>query len=366
MPQTSNPPLKQIPLHSLHAELGARFGPFAGYDMPLFYPAGVLGEHLHTREQAGLFDISHMLHVDVAGPQAHALVARLCPFAAASQAIGQGRYTFFLNDGAGIIDDLIVTRLGEQRWRIVCNAGCASKDLAHIEANAAGLDVSVTPHALVFLALQGPAAGVVLAPLVDVVPGLAFMQARETARGWFVSRSGYTGEDGFEIALPAEDGETLARKLLADDRVLPVGLAARDSLRLEAGLPLYGQDLAEDITPMEAGLVWAIPKELRQGGEFIGADALAAWIAQGRRRKRAGLKPSGASAPVRAHAPLFDGTGNRIGEVTSGGFGPTCGHPVAFGLVDAGAVEPLYAEVRGKRIEMAVTPLPFVPHRYKR
>ncbi|MCG6858994.1 MAG: glycine cleavage system aminomethyltransferase GcvT [Salaquimonas sp.] len=362
--------LKQIPLHSLHAEFGAKFGPFAGYDMPLFYGAGVLQEHLHTREHAGLFDISHMCHVDVTGPGAAGFISRLCPYDAAGQAIGAGRYTFFLNEEAGIIDDLIVTRLGEQRYRIVCNAGCADKDIAHLSAHAGVFDVKVEPLQRVFLALQGPQAKAVLTAAGLDASALAFMQAMEPKDGWpngsFVSRSGYTGEDGFEIALPFADGEVFARKLLADTRVLPIGLAARDSLRLEAGLSLYGQDLAEDITPMEAGLIWAIPKPLRTDGEFIGADALAAKIAEGRKRKRVGLKPKGPSAPIRAHAELFDASGNRIGEATSGGFGPSCGHPVALGLVIADAAEPFFAEVRAKRIEMETTPLPFVPHRYKR
>ncbi len=366
--------MKQIPLHSLHAESGAKFGPFAGHDMPLFYTAGVLKEHLHTREHAGLFDISHMLHVDVSGPDAAALIARLCPYDAAQQEIGAGRYTFFLNEQAGIIDDLIVTRLGETRYRVVCNAGCADKDLEHLNTHAEGFDVAVKPLARIFLALQGPEAEAALTAAgldAGLDPSrLAFMQTQESAGGWFLSRSGYTGEDGFEIALPMDDGgaeaETFARKLLADERVLPIGLAARDSLRLEAGLSLYGQDLSDDITPMEAGLIWAIPKPLREGGDFVGAKALAEKIVAGRKRKRVGLKPKGPSAPVRAHAELFDASGNRIGEVTSGGFGPSCGHPVALGLVDADAVEPIFAEMRGKRIEMETAKLPFMPHNYKR
>ncbi|MCB1461427.1 MAG: glycine cleavage system aminomethyltransferase GcvT [Nitratireductor sp.] len=358
--------MKQIPLHSLHVELGAKFGPFAGYDMPLFYGAGVLKEHLHTRGHAGLFDISHMRHVDVTGADAARLVSRLCPYDATAQENGAGRYTFFLNKNAGIIDDLIVTRLGADRFRIVCNAGCADKDIEHLRAHANGFDVKIEPLQRVFLALQGPEAEAVLASAGLDAAHLAFMHAMETPDGWFISRSGYTGEDGFEIALPASDGNTFARKLIEDPRVLPIGLAARDSLRLEAGLSLYGQDLSEDITPMEAGLIWAIPKPLREGGPFVGADTLAAKIAEGRKRKRVGLKPKGPSAPIRAHATLLDSKGDRIGEVTSGGFGPSCDHPVALGLVAADAKEPLFAEVRGKLIELDLTPPPFVPHRYKR
>jgi len=357
--------LKQIPLHSLHAGLGAKFGPFAGYDMPLFYPAGVLKEHLHTRAHAGLFDISHMLHVDISGRQAADLVSRLCPYPAREQKIGQGRYTFFLNDNAGIVDDLIVTRLADDRFRIVCNAGCADKDVAHMRAQQGGFGAKVTPLERAFLALQGPEAESVLADEGLGVEALGFMQAAIAPNGWFVSRSGYTGEDGFEIALPAGEAEAFARKLLADSRVLPIGLGARDSLRLEAALPLYGQELSDDITPMEAGMSWAIPKELRAGGEFVGSKALAARFAEGPRRKRVGLRPEGA-APVRAHAPVFDATGARVGEITSGGFGPTVNGPVALGLVSTDAQPPFEAELRGRRVALALVTLPFVLHRYKR
>lgn len=357
--------MKQIPLHDLHAGLGAKFGPFAGYDMPLFYKPGVLKEHLHTRAHAGLFDISHMLHVDVAGAQAADLVSRLCPYPAGEQQPGSGRYTFFLNEAAGIIDDLIVTRLGTDHFRIVCNAGCAEKDVAHLQAHAEGFDATVTPLELAFLALQGPDAEAVLVKAGRDFSNLGFMKARQTGDGWFASRSGYTGEDGFEIALPADAADAFARTLLADVRVLMIGLGARDSLRMEAGLSLYGQDLAEDVTPMEAGLSWAIPKPCRRGGRFIGAAALEAGFIDGPARKRVGLQPVG-TAPVRGHTPLFDGSGQKIGEVTSGGFGPSVGHPIALGLVATGATTPFFAELRGRRIEMEPVSLPFVPHRYKR
>lgn len=357
--------MKHLPLHELHRELGARFGAFAGYDMPLFYAAGVLKEHLHTRAQAGLFDISHMLHVDVTGADAARLVGRLCPYPAGGQEAGTGRYTFFLNEAAGIIDDLIVTRLGAEHYRIVCNAGCADKDLAHLRAHAAGFAVAVTPLSRAFLALQGPQAEAVLARAGLAVGDLAFMRARLTDRGWFVSRSGYTGEDGFEIALPLDDAEDFARSLLGDDGVMMVGLGARDSLRLEAGLPLYGQDLADDITPMEAGLAWAIPPACRRDGAFVGAAALQARFEEGPARKRVGLKPAG-TAPVRAHAALLDAAGQKIGEVTSGGYGPSVGAPIAMGLIASGATAPIFTDLRGRRVEMAIVPLPFVPHRYKR
>lgn len=357
--------MKKIPLHSLHSELGAKFGPFAGFDMPLSYPAGIMAEHRHTREAAGLFDVSHMLHVEISGSGAAQAVERLCPFPASEQGIGQARYSFLLNEQGGIIDDIIVTRLGETRYRIVCNAGCAQKDLEHISHHAAHFETTVETIDVAFLALQGPASEGVLGRAGMDFSELSFMQAVEPEMGWFVSRTGYTGEDGFELAMPADQADEFARRLIDDEAVQPIGLGARDSLRLEAGLPLYGQDLSEDITPMEAGLAWAIPKELRQGGEFVGAMAIAQKFQAGRARKRVGLKPGG-NAPVRAHAELFDAAGAHAGEVTSGSFGPTVGHPVAMGLVGVDAEPPFEADLRGKRMAMEVVKLPFTPHRYKR
>ncbi|MCB1386415.1 MAG: glycine cleavage system aminomethyltransferase GcvT [Nitratireductor sp.] len=358
--------VKQTPFHSLHQDAGAKFGPFAGYDMPLFYPLGILKEHQHTRERAGLFDISHMVHIAVEGPQAAALIGRACPYEPAKQAIGSGKYSFFLNDKGGIEDDLIVSRLGEERFLIVANAGCAEKDVAHITALSKDFDVTVTVLPRAFLALQGPQAEAVLERAGIAVAAMEFMTVAEPRAGWFVSRSGYTGEDGFEIGLPVDQGEALARTLLADEAVEWIGLGARDSLRLEAGLPLYGQDLSDTITPHEAGLIWAIPKPLREAGDYIGAAALASAIAAGRRRKRIGLTPR-ERVPVRAGARLMNASGEAIGSVTSGGFGPTVGGPVALGLVtmdgDEGAI---FADVRGKQIEMEKAALPFAPHRYKR
>lgn len=354
--------MKKTPLHALHGELGAKFGLFAGYDMPLFYPAGILAEHRHTRAAAGLFDISHMLQVEITGKVAAAAVERLCPYPASEQAAGRARYSFFLNENGGIIDDLIVTRLSADRFLLVCNAGSASKDLEHIRAFSEGAAVAVRDRA--FLALQGPHSEAVLrdcgiGPLPDI-----FLDATELPGDRFVSRSGYTGEDGFEIAMPIGEAEAFARRLLADPRVAMAGLGARDSLRLEAGLPLYGQDLSEEITPQEAGLSWAIPQSHRSGGPFVGADALAANFAAGRKRRRIGLVPEGA-APVRAHAEIRDSAGRTVGEVTSGGFGPTVNHPVAMGLIAVDATFPLFAELRGRQAPLAEAKLPFVPHRYK-
>jgi aminomethyltransferase len=357
--------LKPLPLAELHRELGAKFGAFAGYDMPLSYPAGVLKEHLHTRAEAGLFDISHMRHVEIAGADAAKVMARLCPYPAAEQAERLARYTFFLNDSGGIIDDLMVTRLGPDRYRIVCNAGSADKDIAHLRANLAGRDARLTIVDCAFLALQGPKAEAALKSAGVEASAMTFLQAAEPRKGWFLTRSGYTGEDGFEIALPVAEASELAWRLLGEPAVRPIGLGARDSLRLEAGLSLYGQDLGEDISPLEAGLAWAIPKTLRSGGSFIGAAALARMAAMGAPRKRIGLRPQGA-APVRAHAPILDAEGRKAGEVTSGGFGPSVGHPVAMALVASSALPPFFAEVRGQRLPVDVTPLPFAPHRYKR
>ncbi len=356
--------MKQTPLHSLHRELGAKFGPFAGFDMPLFYPAGILAEHRHTRSQCGLFDISHMMQVELEGPGAAELVSRLCPYPAAGQQPGRARYSFFLNGEAGIIDDLIVTRLAASRFMIVCNAGCADKDLAHIKDHAPGHDVGVKVLDRAFIAVQGPAAEVVLRESgMDELPA-SFLDAMELPGNRFISRSGYTGEDGFEVALPASEAEQFARKLLSDSRAMMIGLGARDSLRLEAGLPLYGQDLAEDITPQEAGLSWAIPQTHRNGGDFVGALALAAHFAEGRKRKRIGFVPEG-NAPVRAHSAILDAAGNKVGEVTSGGFGPTVNHPVGMALVAVEAGDTLYADLRGRQVPIRQVKLPFVPHNYK-
>lgn len=333
--------------------------------MPLFYSAGIIREHENTRANAGLFDISHMVLVEIDGAGSAALVSRLCPYPAAQHPIGYSRYCFFLNENAGIIDDLIVTRFDQTRFLIVCNAGCAEKDLAHIHHHAPGFDVTVKVLDRVFLALQGPAAEKVLENAGLPVANLSFLQVAEPRQGWIVARSGYTGEDGFEIALPPDQAEDFAVKLLEDDRVLLAGLGARDSLRLEAGLPLYGQDLGEDISPQEAGIAWAIPKSHREGGDFIGAAQLAAKFKAGRKRKRVGLKPAG-NAPVRAHAKLATSAGDLLGEVTSGGFGPTVGHPVALGLIDASHEGPLFADLRGRQVEMEIVKLPFVEHRYKK
>jgi len=358
--------LKRLPLHELHAAAGAKFGGFAGWSMPLTYPAGVMKEHLHCREAAGLFDISHMKLFVVSGREAANALSRACPIEAATLAEGQSKYTFFLNESAGILDDLIVTRVGRERFVVVANAGNAESDEAHLREVASGFDCTVEALDRVFLALQGPKAEAVARDAGLDIDGLSFMNGRETADGGFVARSGYTGEDGFEIAVPLEAAQALAEKLLADERVEWIGLAARDSLRLEAGLCLHGQEITPATNPVDAGLAWAIPKALRTGGAYIGADALASAIAAGPRRKRVGLTPQGRQ-PVRAGAALVDGDGAPVGRVTSGGFGPSFGGPVAMGSVDVHALDkPIFAEVRGNRLPLVLHPLPFQPHRMRK
>ena len=358
--------MKHTPLFNLHEISGAKMGEFAGYSMPLFYPLGVMKEHLHTRAGAGLFDISHMVHLEITGKEAVALIERACPYDASNQPIGQARYTFFLNENAGVIDDLIVTRLGGERYLIVANAGCAEKDIAHIKVLSKGFDSNVEVIPRGFLALQGPKAEAVLAETGFASAEMGFMTGNEPKSGWFLSRTGYTGEDGFEIAMPVDETESFANELLKSDDVELIGLGARDSLRLEAGLSLYGQDLDDDVTPHEAGLLWAIPKSLREGGSFVGADALQQKILAGRSKKRVGLRPTG-KMPVRAGAKLVNEVGKEIGKVTSGGFGPTFDGPVALGLITMESAEhPIFAEVRGKQLAVEIHALPFVRHNYKR
>jgi len=362
---TSNIDLNVTPLHGLHLESGAKMGGFAGFDMPLFYPLGVMKEHEHTRAAAGLFDISHMVHMEIRGVDAAKLIERLCPYSASEQEHQKAQYTFFLNENGGIIDDLIVTRLTSDRYLIVSNAGCAEKDTAHVQAVGSDFDVEIKVLPRGFIALQGPQAESVLIDFGFDVGTLAFMSGREETNGWFLARSGYTGEDGFEIAMPQNDCDAFARKLIADGRVELIGLGARDSLRLEAGLSLYGQDLAEDITPHEAGLIWAIPKPLREQGSYIGAQSLAEKIKTGRQRMRVGLSPQG--RPVRGGAVLKNSAGDEIGRVTSGGFGPTLNGPMALGLINVTAADtPIFADMRGKLIDMKRVKLPFIAHNYKK
>ncbi|MBZ9677170.1 glycine cleavage system aminomethyltransferase GcvT [Mesorhizobium sp. ES1-1] len=359
---------KHLPLEDIHVAAGARFGAFAGWSMPLTYPAGVMKEHLHTRDHAGLFDISHMKLFRVSGPQAVELLNRACPLDAGALEISRSKLTFFLNEKAGILDDLIVTRLGDSSFMVVANAGNAVADEKHLRALAGDFDVEVEPLERVFLAVQGPDAWAALDRAGIETGSLLFMHGIEPRKDWFMSRSGYTGEDGFEIGLPEADARTLVAKLLQDERVLWIGLAARDSLRLEAGLCLHGQDITPETNPADAALMWAISKDIRATGSFVGADALRAALGRGPGQKRVGLKPEGRQ-PVRAGAALFDADGNHVGNVTSGGFGPSAGHPVAMGYVATPLSKPgtrIFADVRGTKIPVDISSLPFTPHRYRK
>ncbi|RFU14315.1 glycine cleavage system aminomethyltransferase GcvT [Rhodobacteraceae bacterium W635] len=363
--------LKQLPLHALHAAHGAKFVPFAGYDMPVQYAAGVMTEHKHTRDKAGLFDVSHMGQV-LLPPSADAALETLVPVDVIGLKEGRQRYGLFTSPAGGVLDDLMIARRAGDLFLVV-NAARRAHDIAHLQKAIDGVE-EVTDRAL--LALQGPAAEAALSRLLPEVAAMRFMDVAEL--GWrgmalWVSRSGYTGEDGFEISVPAAAAEDVAAELLAMEDVLPIGLGARDSLRLEAGLHLYGQDLAEDISPIEAGLTWAINKVRRKGGAreggFPGADRILTEMDTGAPRRRVGLRPEG-RAPMRAGVPLFDAPegGAQVGLVTSGGFGPSIGAPIAMGLVDS-AVAPdatLYGEVRGKRLPGAQTGLPFYKPTYKR
>lgn len=362
----NSPDGRLLPLHDVHTAAGARFGAFAGWNMPFTYPPGVMKEHLHTREKAGLFDISHMKLIELDGPGAAALISRACPIDAAALAPSQSKLTFFLDERAGILDDLIVTRLGPDRFMVVANAANAASDEAHLRGLERDFDCRVLPLDRVFLALQGPEAASVLEGAGIATGGLTFMHGIEPRPGWFVSRSGYTGEDGFEIGVPEADARALVEALTGDPRVAWVGLAARDSLRLEAGLCLHGQDITPETDPLSAGLIWAVPKEIRAEGRFIGADALRRLIASGPSRRRVGLLPEGRQ-PVRAGAMLIDAEGVPAGIVTSGGFGPSAGHPVAMGYVPAPLAAPgtkLFADVRGTNLPVSVRALPFIAHRY--
>jgi aminomethyltransferase len=353
--------------------------PFAGYEMPVQYPAGVMAEHRHTRAQAGLFDVSHMGQIRLDGPQAAHALESLVPVDVVGLKPGQQRYAFFTNEHGGILDDLMVVRPhaheGFGDLLLVVNAACKAADLAHLHQHiGARCTVTALPERAL-LALQGPTAVAVLQGLNAAVGDLRFMQGQAldlAGAPCFVTRSGYTGEDGFEISVPASQAEALARALLADERVQPIGLGARDTLRLEAGLCLYGHDIDTDSSPIEAGLVWAIQKVRRPGGEraggYPGAQRIARELEHGVARKRVGLLGQ-ERAPVREGSTLHDAQGHTIGRVTSGTLGPSINQPVAMGWLDtphANAGTVVYADVRGKRLSMTVTALPFAPHRYQR
>jgi aminomethyltransferase len=364
--------LQRTPLHALHVSLGAKMVPFAGYEMPVQYPTGILKEHLHTRSNAGLFDVSHMGQGLLDGDDPARALEQLTPADIVGLNDGQMRYALLLNDSGCIRDDFMAARLaGESALYLVVNAGTKDSDFAYIAERLAGAATLVPQPARALLALQGPQAEPVLSRHAEGVAGLGFMRvARFSIAGApaIVSRSGYTGEDGFEISLDAADAERVARILLAEPEVLPVGLGARDSLRLEAGLCLYGHDIDEGTSPIAAGLGWVIGKMRKLTRDFPGAERLMAELLEGTRRKRVGLRLM-QQAPAREGAEITDGAGNIIGRVTSGGFSPSLGAPIAMGYVDVPFTTdgtPVSIMVRQAPREAHVAPMPFVPHRYKR
>ncbi|MCC7273092.1 MAG: glycine cleavage system aminomethyltransferase GcvT [Alphaproteobacteria bacterium] len=367
---TTDTPLKETPLHALHVALGARMVEFAGYAMPVQYPTGILTEHLHTRAAAGLFDVSHMGQVRLFGEGAAVALETLVPGDIQGLAPGRQRYTLFTNDGAGILDDLMVTNAGDHLF-VVVNAACKDADLAHLQAGLAGKCRIEAAFDRALLALQGPQAAAVLQRHAPGIAGMAFMSGRAVAVDGvpcFVTRSGYTGEDGFEIAIPAEHASRVAQRLLAEPEVKPIGLGARDSLRLEAGLCLYGHDIDTTTTPIEAALAWVIGKRRRAEGGYPGHAVVADQLKNGTRRRRVGLVPEGRQ-PAREGTPLTDAAGAAVGTITSGGFGPSVGGPVAMGYVAStfaadGTV--VRAVVRGQPRPATVTAMPFFPHRYHR
>ena len=362
-------PYKTTPLDQLHRDLGAKMVPFAGYEMPLQYPTGVMAEHLHCRAAASLFDVSHMGQASLHGHGATAALERMVPSDIAALAPMRQRYTVLTNELGGILDDLIVGRVGERLF-LVANASRKDADFRHIIGMLPD-GVTLEEHEdRALLALQGPAAAAVFARLA---PGdaLGFLGMGEMAVAGvpcLVSRSGYTGEDGFEISVPANRAEELARALLAEPEVKPAGLGARDSLRLEAGLCLYGADIDELTTPIEAGLGWVIGKRRRQEGGFLGEVVIRDQLKIGPPRMRVGIRPDG-RAPARALTEIGATDGTRAGNVTSGGFSPTLSAPIAMGYVRrdlAAEGTPLELMVRGQKLPGRVVPLPFVPHRYIR
>ncbi len=368
MPET-NTTLLTTPLDALHREYGAKMVPFAGYAMPVQYPKGILKEHLHTRQSASLFDVSHMGQAFLKGKDAIEAFEALVPGDYQNLPEGKTRYTVLLNDKGGILDDLMATRI-EGGLYLVVNAACKTQDFAHIEAGTQGKATLEILEDRALLAIQGPKAGEVLARLAPQTADMLFMMFREVdiaGIACFATRSGYTGEDGFEISVPANRAEELARALLAEPEVEPAGLGARDSLRLEAGLCLYGHDITTETTPIEADLKWVVNKQRREDGGFPGADIILNQLKTGTARRRVGIVADG-RAPAREGVEVQDLDGNSIGEITSGGFGPSFGGPMAMGyLASAFAAPgtPVNLIVRNKALAAKVVKMPFVAQRYK-
>ncbi len=374
--------LLQTPLHDLHLRLGAKMVPFAGYAMPVTYPAGLMAEHRQCRESAALFDVSHMGQLRLVGPDAAAALESLVPMDVVGLGEGKQRYAFFTNESGGLLDDLMMVRpnaadaaAGFGDLFLVVNAGCKEADIRHLITHI-GTRCTVLPMPeRALLALQGPLAVAALSRLDPGVAQLTFMTGGAfTLAGapCFVTRSGYTGEDGFEISVPATHAEALAESLLAQPEVKPAGLGARDTLRLEAGMCLYGHDIDETTSPVEAGLTWAIQKVRRPGGAraggYPGAAAIESQLTSGPPSKRVGLIGL-ERAPVREGTPIVDAHGRKLGKVTSGTLAPTVNQVIAMACLPIDHALPhheVYAEVRGKRLPMRVSPMPFNPHRYHR
>jgi aminomethyltransferase len=365
--------IKYTPLYDLHEQLGAKMVLFAGYAMPLQYPDGIMREHLHTRQSAGLFDVSHMGQVLVRGLDAAWALEKLVPVELEALPINKQTYALFTNPLGGIEDDLIIARWEQDSFFLVVNAACKEQDIAHLRAGLPGLEVEVLDRAL--LALQGPAAKDVMQQLLPQATELSFMHGcfgDVAGARCYITRSGYTGEDGFEISIPPAHAVAVAQALLAFDAVKPIGLGARDSLRLEAGLCLYGHDMHADTSPIEAALAWSISPTRRQGGSkaggFPGSNHILQQMQSGVARKRVGLLVNG-KAPVREGAEITDAAGRAVGVVTSGGFAPSLDVPIAMGYVSIDAAQPgteLNAVVRGKARPVTVSKMPFVPQRYYR
>ncbi len=365
--------LNRTGLYDLHVELGAKMVPFAGWEMPVQYPMGVMKEHLHCRSAAGLFDVGHMGQVILRGDSAARALETLVPMDIEGLGEGRQRYAFFTNEAGGILDDLMVANRGDHLF-VVVNAAPADHDLAHMKAHLPGIEVTrIADRGL--LALQGPGAEAALEAVAPGVRTMRFMDVR-TVDGDFgplwISRSGYTGEDGFEISVEARHTEALARALLNQEGVAPIGLGARDSLRLEAGLCLYGSDIDETTSPVEAGLTWAIQKARRAGGAraggFPGAELILGELEAGPSRVRVGIRPEG-RAPMRAGTQMFAEDGTSIGTVTSGAYGPTIEAPMSMAYLDAPHTTPgtqVLGDVRGKKMPAVVSDLPFRPATFKR
>ncbi|MDH3301244.1 MAG: glycine cleavage system aminomethyltransferase GcvT [Acidimicrobiia bacterium] len=370
--------LRTTPLHGLHSELGARLVPFAGWEMPIQYE-GVIAEHTWCRTNCGLFDVSHMAVIELRGDDPAASLERVTPAGITTLEAWRQRYGLLLDESGGVIDDFMVTNWATH-LTMVANASRRDIDLAFLRRHLPDVEITERPD-VALIAIQGPDAAAVVADVLDdehgdgVIDDMVFLDNRPLRLAGvevLAARSGYTGEDGFEIAVAAADADHLARALLAHDAVKPVGLAARDTLRLEAGLCLYGNDLTTDISPVEADLVWSMPKRRREAGDFLGAERVQAELADGPTRIRVGVKPAG-KRPVRDGTTLYAGgsseSGTEIGFVSSGGFGPTVDGPVAMGYVAPALAQigtELIADVRGNDVACTVAELPFAPHRYHR